>query len=246
MTSSMHPFFQQPDEDDSRKVQKFFGEDTIGDEYNFPDKWISFILKLPSILPNHSAQWIVDIFDRLWDTILHRLTLAGAQSFSAWWITKVFFHETMLWQVEKGGFVKHTSTSLQSTFSASQSTVFINHVVRHSSQPRLIPSLSEQKDPNPVDALLGDSGIRTEASINQGNNTSNERDENDATETGQISADLKETHGSISEPLGELRVVHNDDSGIDLGEDSMLISVSKYGDMMASDSAEAGGDMVIA
>lgn len=109
------PFYQQQQTAGHLSDQKGTVESTTGDEYNFPDRWISFILNLPSLFPNHRAQCIVDKVDRLWDCVLHRLTLAGAPSFSAWWMTKVFFHEMLLWQVEKGGFMKHTPSSFQSS-----------------------------------------------------------------------------------------------------------------------------------
>jgi regulatory factor X len=224
---SVQSFFQQPDEDS--KPHKYAVEPTIGDEYSFPDKWISFILNLPAIFPNHSAQCVVDKVDKLWDSVLHRLTLAGAQSFSAWWITKVFFHEMMLWQVEKGGFLKHTPSSLQSALTTSESTTRGNHLVRH-------PNCSMP--------------VKSESFMASGNQTNDSRPETAASNASVDENSNSNTLGNdksvtLSESMGSLHAPHNDDSAIDLDDDSMLISVGKYGDMMASDAADAEGDVVV-
>ncbi|KKA21928.1 DNA damage and replication checkpoint protein Rfx1 [Rasamsonia emersonii CBS 393.64] len=230
---SVQSFFQQPDEDS--KAHKYAVEPTVGDEYSFPDKWISFILNLPNIFPNHPAQCIVDTVDKLWDCILHRLTLAGAQSFSAWWITKVFFHEMMLWQVEKGGFMKHTPSSLQNTLATSASTGRGNQLVRQPSysmpgkNESLNTSGNQTNDSRPETAgsnVSGNAGHSTEGNSNPSNAV------NDKSVT-------------LSESMGSLNATNNDDSAIDLDDDSMLMSVGKYGDMMASDTADADGDVVV-
>ena len=240
LKDSQHPsanlFPKKSDSEASQDAHKFSVHSSVGDEYNFPDKWIAFILNLPAIFPHHRAQCIVDKVDALWNCILHRLTLAGAQSFSAWWMTKVFFHEMMLWLVEKGGFMKRTPSALQA---ASALTSF-------SSPPSRSPEVSmpvkaqspiapdtHMSDPNPVTANGGpSSGITQEGSPELEPSQSNVPPVNEVPMTN-------------TEDTPSLPAPNNDDSAIDLDDESMLMSVGKYGDMMASDTADANGDVVV-
>lgn len=50
---------------------------------------------------------------------------------------------------------------------------------------------------------------------------------------------------TVAENIANFHAGNNDDSAIDLDDDSMLMSVGKYGDMMASDPADAEGDVVV-
>lgn len=49
----------------------------------------------------------------------------------------------------------------------------------------------------------------------------------------------------ISENLTSFHAPNHDDSAIDLDDDSMLMTVGKYGDMMVSDPADAEGDVIV-
>lgn len=217
-------FYQQTG--DNMQDRKHTVESATGDEYNFPDKWISFILSLPSLFPNHPAQCIVDKVDKLWDCVLHRLTLAGAPSFSAWWMTKVFFHEMLFWQVEKGGFMKNTPGSLQNASSEpSGSEDTQNHAVRQGSSG--VP-VKDESFANTDNSPITDSTGRHSMSK----------------QTLPANRPMNEKNGvAISENLASLHASHHDDSGIGLDDDSMLISVGKY-DIM-TDTADAEGDVVV-
>jgi regulatory factor X len=226
---TLRTFYQQSDDD--LKESKSTVETSNGDEYSFPDKWISFILSLSTLFPNHPAQCIVGKVDKLWDVILHRLTLGGAQSFSAWWITKVFFHEMLLWQVEKGGFLKHTASSLQRSFSTSEPTITNRHIGRRDScsvppkSESFMTSENQSNDTRPKTSTTKASGHPPEAN-------------------GSSKSDLREKSVTLSESMGNLHATHHDDSAIELCDDSILMSVGKY-DMMASDPADAEGDVVV-
>jgi len=216
------PFFSKPDLADDMDAHPFPVETASGDEYNFPDKWVSFILNLPAVFPHHPSQCIVEKVDALWDCILHRLTLGGAASFSAWWMTKVFFHEMMVWQAEKGGFMRSTANSLQHvTFGAEQ------------------PSLGNFNLKQNVDGVThAHSKPNTSSSVNT--NPVHRR-------AGNEESDVKHASDEKELALAEVgfQSPNNDDSAIDLGDDPMMIAVGKYGDMMASDPADAEGDVVV-
>jgi regulatory factor X len=216
------PFFAKPDLPDDTEAHPFPVDTASGEDYNFPDKWVSFILNLPAVFSHHRSQCIVEKVDALWDCVLHRLTLGGAASFSAWWMTKVFFHEMMVWQAEKGGFMRSTANSLQSvTFGAEQ--------------PGLGNFNLKQK-PDGIAHTQAKSITSPSVDNNQARRRAGEED-------------LDRKHASDEKELAladaGFQSPNNDDSAIDLGDDPMMIAVGKYGDMMASDPADAEGDVVV-
>lgn len=224
------PFYAQPDLADDLEAHLFPVDTASGEDYNFPDKWVSFILNLPAVFSHHGTQSIIQKVDSLWDNILHRLTLGGAASFSAWWMTKVFFHEMMLWQAEKGGFMRHTPSTLQSaTFAPEQSGLGNFHVKENASGDNASSNGTNppQSKPESTSPSADQSRPRDRAAGGQ----------NDA------------KRGSADKELAladtGFQASNNDDSAIDLEDDPMLMTVGKYGDMMASDPADAEGDVVV-
>ncbi|EGD92607.1 hypothetical protein TESG_00180 [Trichophyton tonsurans CBS 112818] len=208
--------------------QKFPLQQTNNEEYtNFPDRWITFILQLSAMFPNHSATCIIEKADALWTTALHRLTLSNAESFSAWWMTKVFFLEMMHWQAERGGFMATSPRSLREHSSnllnkptatvAAQLASFAstNHL---SSQQTETEQTTHEAAPN----------------VNQG--TSN-------TTAKTIKADVP-NRPAVDTSL-EGNQINNDDSAIALEEDSVLLGNTKYTDMTLSDPADAEGDVIV-
>lgn len=227
MTPSTLPFFLRPDTAEDNEAHSHPVGDAPGDEYNFPDKWISFILKLPIVFSNHRSQCIIEKVDALWENILHRLTLGGANSFSAWWMTKVFFHEMMLWQAERGGFMSHTPAPIQNASFAPPPVAMGSFQIKHDS---------------------------AEHARFEGSNPSRAKSHNGPGSRGPTSNPSHETRADIKHATTEKELAisdagfqapNNDDSAIDLEEDPMMIAVGKYGDMMASDPADAEGDVVV-
>ncbi|KAJ0420902.1 hypothetical protein BJY00DRAFT_117716 [Aspergillus carlsbadensis] len=212
----------QSDSERSTPEHKFPVDESVGEEYNFPDKWISFILNLTSIFPQHRTQCIIERVDALWDCILRRLTLGGAQSFSAWWMTKVFFHEMMLWQAEKGGFMHYTPSTLQKTGMDFDQPGPGGLLLKPSS------NASDQNGRSTSDSQTGSSKDRSQMEVET--NLSHVENE-------------KPSH--MTESLTTFHAPNHDDSAIDLDDDSMLMTVGKYGDMMVSDPADAEGDVVV-
>lgn len=234
--SVAQPFFSMPDLEEDIQAHQYPVQHSIGEDYNFPDKWVSFILNLPEMFSHHHTQCIIEKVDALWDCILRRLTLGGAQSFSAWWMTKVFFHEMMVWQAEKGGFMRHTPSSLQNASLGPEQSAFNNFLIRQSScsgsdrNQSFVASDTQQ---------AGESKPRSTASPAAAEDMSQNR-----------SLDTESQHNNLAnekhtEHMASFHAPNNDDSAIDLDDDSMLISVGKYGDMMASDPADAEGDVVV-
>ncbi|KAE8145244.1 hypothetical protein BDV25DRAFT_133964 [Aspergillus avenaceus] len=242
--AAAHPFFTKPDLEEGTHTHTHPVESSTGDDYNFPDKWISFILNLPLAFPKHRTQCIIEKVDALWDCILHRLTLGGAQSFSAWWMTKVFFHEMMLWQAEKGGFMRCTPTTLRAAILKSDQEELSNILMKQPSFPEpakngeLMASDEQQihKPNSGLNASGQTEGIpQTRLSLGRSH----------ASEESHLSDVHNEKHVNIPENIANFHASNNDDSAIDLDDDSMLMTVGKYGDMMASDPADAEGDVVV-
>ncbi|KAJ5641809.1 Winged helix-turn-helix transcription repressor DNA-binding [Penicillium lividum] len=212
------PFYRKPDTPEDIAAHPFPAESAPGDEYNFPDKWIQFILNVPAVFAGHRSQCVIEKVDAMWENILHRLTLGGAASFSAWWMTKVFFHEMMLWQAEKGGFMQSNPATLQSVTVASEPMGMGNFQLKH-------PLGSNR---NSFDGShSGTPGVHGRS-----------RDAH---------VDHKHTPSEKELALADsgFQAPNNDDSAIDLEDDPLLIAVGKYGDMMASDPADAEGDVVV-
>jgi regulatory factor X len=223
------PIFSKPDGPEAIEAHQFPVETATGEEYNFPDKWISFILNLPLAFSDHRTQCVIKKIDALWDSILHRLTLGGAASFSAWWMTKVFFHEMMVWQAEKGGFMRNTPGSLQSmTFGSEQASMGSFQLKQN-----VIP-----EPPTFESARGAHSKTNTTASPD----LRGTRDQTVDAET-----DTKHVPNAKELALADtgFQVPNNDDSAIDLEDDPLLMAVGKYGDMMVSDPADAEGDVIV-
>ncbi|KAF9890915.1 hypothetical protein FE257_005172 [Aspergillus nanangensis] len=239
--SAAKPFFTSPDLDDDVQAHRNPVATSTGDEYNFPDKWVSFILNLMSAFPNHRTQCIIQRVDALWDCILHRLTLGGAQSFSAWWMTKVFFHEMMAWQAEKGGFILHTPSTLQSANPEPSQYGSSNFLMKQPTGPDSATndSFMTSEMPHVTDARPTSVPRDGSAEGISQSRTSLDRSQMQANPNGV------ENDKPVPESIPNFHPPNNDDSAIDLDDDSMLMTVGKYGDMMASDPADAEGDVVV-
>jgi regulatory factor X len=243
--AAAHPFFTKPDLDESVQTHKYPVEPATGDDYNFPDKWISFILNLPLVFQNHPTQCIIEKVDALWDCILRRLTLGGAQSFSAWWMTKVFFHEMMLWQAEKGGFMRYTPSTLPSANSRSDQQEPNTFLVKQPYFPDSVKTGSFMAH-DTQNVPPSRSGLDTASAPVEGiPSTRSSLDRPQVEAESQSNNIQDEKAADISENIASFHASNNDDSAIDLDDDSMLMTVGKYGDMMASDPADAEGDVVV-
>lgn len=237
------PFFTAPDTEEDIHAHQYPVPSSIGEDYNFPDKWVSFILNLPLVFPNHRTQCIIDRVDALWDCILRRLTLGGAQSFSAWWMTKVFFHEMMVWQAEQGGFMRSTPSTLQDT------ALGIEQQAMHSLSMRQPSYSGGQRE----ESLMASDVQQGRQSISRpptaAGDVPDERRqslERPRMEVEPNSNTLEQQKpATVADNIASFHAANNDDSAIDLDDDSMLMSVGKYGDMMASDPADAEGDVIV-
>ena len=192
------------------------------DYTEFPERWTSFIAELPTLFHNHPAGCIIDTAEKMWSNILHRLTLGGSQSFSAWWMTKVFWSEIINWQAELGGFLNSTAKSLRE---ATQN-------VKGGPSPRVDANLTSFDAPNGAPKRELSGTTNTTNGDGDKNGVSEPSGPNGATEVG-------DNNGAVNENL------NHDDSAIDLGDDSMLLAPNKYQDMTASDPADAEGDVVV-
>ncbi|KAF3482392.1 RfxA [Arthroderma uncinatum] len=202
---------------------------TNTEEYtNFPDRWIAFILQLPTMFPDHSATCMIEKADALWTTVLHRLTLAGAESFSAWWMTKVFFLEMMQWQAERGGFMASSPKSLRehSTNLSNTSTAAVAAQLASFTPANNMSSQQTENEQSTQEA----------PSPNMNNDMSN-----NASKTNKADAPNRP---AVDTSL-EASQLNNDDSAIALEDDSVLLGTSKYTDMTLSDPADAEGDVIV-
>ena len=75
------------------------------------DRWQRFIEALPTLFPLLDARTLIDYVSQVGAAAIRDLTIANAQSFGTWWVTKTFIDEMLLWQAEKGGFFEHPPAS---------------------------------------------------------------------------------------------------------------------------------------
>ncbi|KAK2744968.1 hypothetical protein FQN57_004098 [Myotisia sp. PD_48] len=225
--------------DQNTSFNKFSFSDTGTEEYNgFPDRWILFIEQLPSMFPHHSAKCILDKTDAIWTAILHRLTLAGAESFSAWWMTKVFFLEMIHWQAERCGFMTSSPKSLRQQ-QLNDSKGSPNMVAETESSPLQteLPASTQSTQTSDADVAnisidVGKHEIQN-GCVMKGSPKPNNPDDD--------STNLRSVESSPT----NRRAGNNDDSAIALDDDSVLLSTNKYADMTASDPADAEGEVIV-
>jgi regulatory factor X len=209
------------------------------DQYDeFPDRWVELILELPAMFPKCTPHLMIDKIELLWTNTLHRLTLSNSQSFTAWWMAKVFFIETFHWQAEAGGFLSATPRSLRLLDPSQQSTGRRQTECPRNRAGETANSSSgappNEQHPQTTDAMDittdTPSGGPTGASLPDNNNSLNAQQ---PVESGGTERHMKD------------RTPNHDDSAIDLDDDSMLLSTGKFRDIMASDPADAEGDVVV-
>jgi regulatory factor X len=201
------------------------------DQYaEFPDRWVEFMHELPVMFPTCTPHGLIEKIELLWTNALHRLTLSGSQTFSAWWMAKVFFIEAFHWQAEAGGFLAASPRSLRLLDSDHHLTELPNN--HHSGETA---NSSSNASPNEQrhqanDAMDITTDGPTGASLPDKNHSANTQQ--------PAGSEGTDRHMKDSTP-------NHDDSAIDLDDDSMLLSTGKFRDIMASDPADAEGDVVV-
>ncbi|KAI5303084.1 hypothetical protein KEM56_000054 [Ascosphaera pollenicola] len=211
----------------------------------FPDRWTAFLQQLPDLFPNHPAQCVLDKVENSWSAILHRLTLGGAQSFSAWWMAKVFFVEMISWQAEKEGFLQSSPPML-----------------RNSQAPLLRTSGETARRGDGLQAASSDEfATVTAGDVTQGHTHPSTTINGDSGGPNTLASFAQQTpNGGCHARSTHFGINGNDDSAIDLGDDSILqgahgsasgantpsTGLAKYKDMITSDPIDADGDVVVA
>ncbi|KAI4239471.1 MAG: hypothetical protein LQ349_000341 [Xanthoria aureola] len=77
------------------------------------DRWTNFLQTLPSLFPHADARTLLHCAGAVGNAALRDITIAQALSFGSWWVTKTWVDEMLLWMAEKGGFMEHTSDTMQ-------------------------------------------------------------------------------------------------------------------------------------
>jgi len=74
------------------------------------DRWSVFLKTMPDRFANCPTRTLLHTINAVGSAALRDITVAQAQSFGSWWITKVWVDEMMLWLAEMGGFLECQST----------------------------------------------------------------------------------------------------------------------------------------
>lgn len=69
------------------------------------ERWTMFLRSLPTRFPGVATRTLLHCIESVGNASLRDITVNVAQSFGAWWTTKVWVDEMMLWMAEMGGFL---------------------------------------------------------------------------------------------------------------------------------------------
>lgn len=70
------------------------------------ERWATFLRAVPGRFPQTSTRTLLHAINAVGSAALRDITVAQAQSFGSWWITKCWVDEMMLWMAEMGGFLE--------------------------------------------------------------------------------------------------------------------------------------------
>ena len=70
------------------------------------ERWACFLRSIPTRFPSVDTRMLVRYIEAVGNAALRDITVNQVQSFGAWWITKVWVDEMMLWMAEMGGYLE--------------------------------------------------------------------------------------------------------------------------------------------
>ncbi|KAL9090448.1 MAG: hypothetical protein Q9159_001978 [Coniocarpon cinnabarinum] len=95
---------------------------------NIMERWSAFLKRLPSRFPDVPTRTLLYCLESVGCAALRDVTVNVAQSFGAWWTTKVWMDEMMYWLAEMGGFLSdNTSTPADPSPASQTQTTFEDH-----------------------------------------------------------------------------------------------------------------------
>lgn len=89
---------------------------------NVLDRWVNFLVSLPSKFPYASHAEIVWCVERVGTAVMRDLTINQGKSFGAWWVTKCWIDEMISFMAEQGGFMEYKTSQAKRQESARQNT----------------------------------------------------------------------------------------------------------------------------
>ncbi|KZF22579.1 hypothetical protein L228DRAFT_128965 [Xylona heveae TC161] len=96
---------------------------------NFLERWAGFLADLPKRFPQASTRVLLQCIESVGTAALRDLTIAGANSFGAWWVTKVWVDEMIRWLVEMGGFLDPLPPASPSATEVAMPSATSNHSI---------------------------------------------------------------------------------------------------------------------
>jgi regulatory factor X len=77
---------------------------------NVLDRWVNFLVSLPSKFPYASHAEVVWCVERVGTAVMRDLTINQGKSFGAWWVTKCWIDEMISFMAEQGGFMEYKTS----------------------------------------------------------------------------------------------------------------------------------------
>ena len=104
------------------------------------ERWTMFLKSIPARFPGCAARTLIDRINSVGNAALRDVTVSVAQSFGAWWTTKVWVDEMMLWLAEMGGFLDTPSPESSPTSHYEEFDTLLGHSTRRrSAEPEAVP-----------------------------------------------------------------------------------------------------------
>jgi len=76
------------------------------------ERWAKFVKSLPRRFTKPQTRTLIHLVNAVGTAALRDVTVAQAQSFGSWWVTKCWVDEMLLWMAEMGGFLDAGSVAL--------------------------------------------------------------------------------------------------------------------------------------
>ncbi|RFU35900.1 hypothetical protein B7463_g440, partial [Scytalidium lignicola] len=90
---------------------------------NVLDRWVNFLNSLPGKFPYATDAEVVWCVEKVGTAVLRDLTINQGKSFGAWWVTKCWIDEMIVFMAEQGGFMEYKSSRSSKRDTAKQSSI---------------------------------------------------------------------------------------------------------------------------
>ncbi|KAI9837518.1 MAG: hypothetical protein M1819_007169 [Sarea resinae] len=226
-----------------------FGHESSSNGQNFPnngltsaegllDRWATFLTTLPNRFPRADTRTLIRCIEGVGTAALRDITMFRANSFSSWWVTKVWLDEMTHWLVEMGGFMECNPSMASPTDAALASYAASD---AYGAKPRSSESSHPESRFSSVDVDFSTDPAANVSNVRGDDASGNvpSADPNGQNVLEQSTVDFVTDHSHDDSGIG----MALSDEDLSLGKYSNFISEGGAGTNLGSDNA--GGDVVV-